>query len=209
MGTKREPEEVWKKAVQEAAEDEREFQRAASASVEDAERDLADMGFDVEAEREQALEWRREIEQRRAARKAKAQASPTPIRRPQRTSPQSIVWLLASSLGALVGGGTVYLTSHPTLVPGAGTVTPPTSVTAPPGPPPADLAVAADLRRDAIAECAAKEWERCLADLDRARALDLEGDMTHEMADLRQRAIDGIYEVHPTDPNKLLKPPAP
>jgi hypothetical protein len=46
------PDEVWRKLVEEAGEDE--IERAANRSIEDVERELAALGFDVAAERAEA-----------------------------------------------------------------------------------------------------------------------------------------------------------
>jgi hypothetical protein len=52
--------ELWKELLAEAAEDE--IERAASVSVEQAEKELAEAGFDVAAERAKAEAFLRELE---------------------------------------------------------------------------------------------------------------------------------------------------
>ncbi|MGH7294533.1 MAG: hypothetical protein ACRELB_06365 [Polyangiaceae bacterium] len=78
MGTKRGPEQLWLALEKAADDDERAFQQAATASVAEAERQLAEAGVDVKAERERGAAMRRELEARVAARKAKAQAARAP-----------------------------------------------------------------------------------------------------------------------------------
>ena len=206
MATKRSPEKVWRTAVNEAAEDELEFQRAANESVAEAEKELADMGVDVAAERERAQAWRRELEERVAARKRKELVDRERVRsiRPERRAPPAVVWLVAATVGAAVGGGIVYATMHRTPAPEAPAPQPPPSRTpTPPAPQKTDLVAAADIRRDAVAECDARRWDECLADLDRARALDPAGDETRPMQEARKQAIAGILA------NKPPKPPVP
>jgi len=57
---KRSPVEVWRQLVDEAGEDE--IERAASVSVEQAEKELTAGGFDVAAERAKAEAFLRELE---------------------------------------------------------------------------------------------------------------------------------------------------
>jgi hypothetical protein len=61
-----------------------------------------------------------------------------------------------------------------------------------------DLAVAADLRRKAVAACDAKQWSVCLAELDKARAVDPAGDTM--VTPLRDKAIAGILELPEAPP---------
>jgi hypothetical protein len=51
---------------------------------------------------------------------------------------------------------------------------------------------AANLRREATWKCADQFFDICLADLDRARALDPAGDETPEIKAMRAQAIKGI-----------------
>ena len=60
MKAKRSPVEVWRQLVDEAGEDE--IERAASVSVEQAEKELTAAGFDVAAERAKAEALLRELE---------------------------------------------------------------------------------------------------------------------------------------------------
>jgi outer membrane protein TolC len=65
---------------------------------------------------------------------------------------------------------------------------------------PPQLVSAADLRRDAFGECQVHEWAACLADLDRARAIDPAGDAAPAVKDARARAIAGIVSNKPPMP---------
>jgi hypothetical protein len=91
-------------------------------------------------------------------------------------------WLLAAAAGAIAGGGVVYSTGVSNVV----------SRPAPTVPTEADLAAATDLRREASTACDASNWAECLADLDRARALDLGGDDAATIKTMRDRAIRNI-----------------
>jgi hypothetical protein len=62
MMPKRSAVEVWQQLVDEAGEDE--IDRAASVTVAQAEKDLADAGFDVAAERARAAARLRELERK-------------------------------------------------------------------------------------------------------------------------------------------------
>jgi hypothetical protein len=60
VSRKRSPEELWRQLVEEAGEDE--IERAARVSVAQAEKELADAGFDVAAERAKAEALIRDLE---------------------------------------------------------------------------------------------------------------------------------------------------
>lgn len=194
--SKREPSEVWKALVKEAHEDEAEFQQAAGAQPEEVDAALAAKGLDPKVERDAAGDWRREIEERVALRKAREAERRTSTRPRGRSRP--VLLLLAATVGAAVGGGLVYALTHPA---------PPAPVPAPstplPEPPPVEsvvvdpLVAAATLRENAFAECDAKQWDTCLANLDRARALDSVGDDAPRVKQTRDTAIQGI--MHRSD----------
>ncbi len=193
--SKREPNEVWKALVKEAHDDEAEFQRAAGAKPEEVDAALAAKGLDPKAEREAAGDWRREIEQRVALRKAREAERRTSTRPRGRSRPGLL--LLVATVAAAIGGGLVYALTHPA-------PPPPPPIPAPlPEPPPVDsvivdpLVAAATLRDNAFAECEAKEWGTCLANLDRARALDPAGDDAPRVSKARDSAIRGI--MHQSD----------
>ncbi len=194
MTSKREPGKVWEAVVKEAADDEAEFQRAAAATPEEVDASLAAQGLDPKAERQAAGDFRREIEQRVALRKAR-EVEQRAGTRSQRPSPRArpVFLLIAATLGAVVGGGLVYAMTHAT--PPA----PPPAPSAPlPEPPPVDsvvvdpLVAAATFRKNAFAECDAKQWDTCLAYLDSARALDPAGDEAPRVKKARETAIKGI-----------------
>lgn len=202
---KRTPEQVWRTAVKEAVEEERDFQRAANVTAPEAEQELTAMGVDPQVEREKAREWRRELEERVAARKRKEMVDRERVRsmRPERARRvPAIAWLVAAVAGAAVGGGAVYIAMHeehrpaPTPAPAPAPMPAPEPVeSAPP-----QLVSAADLRREAFGECQVAEWAACLADLDRARVLDPAGDGAPAVKDARARAIAGIVSNKPPMP---------
>ena len=198
---KREPDQVWKAVVKEADDDEREFQRVAGATAEEVDASLRAKGVDPKAVREEAGEWRREVEQRVAARKRKEAEDRARTRsiRPERRAPPAMLWLIAATLGAAVGGGLVYAAMHRAPPPAPA---PAPSAPEPPPEPPLDdliatnpLVTAETFRKNAIAECNAKQWATCLAYLDRARGLDPAGDETDLVKKTRLKAIEGIMAM--------------
>jgi len=186
---KRTPEELWRAAAKEAADDERDFQDAAGRSVADAEKALEARGLDPAAERVKAGEWRRELGERVAARKAAQEKAQV---RPARRAHPALTWLVAASLGAGVGGSVVY-----TSMLGGVTAPAPRGSSTAPEP---ERAAAADLRRDAVAACDAQRWGECLARLDAARSLDPAGDATAEAEATRRRAMEGLLRPDASGP---------
>jgi hypothetical protein len=61
---------------------------------------------------------------------------------------------------------------------------------------PAELQ-AFDLRGQARKACNAAEWQKCLDDLDQARALDPTGDAQQRTRELRTNAEEGIRDTPP------------
>jgi hypothetical protein len=90
-------------------------------------------------------------------------------------------WLAAAASIGAVAGGSIVAALEPEIV----SISPR---------PPGDLTAAADLRRQAVAACDAKEWARCLAELDEARAADPKGDESPAVKSLRDKAIAGILK---------------
>jgi len=220
MAPKRDPEQQWRALVKEADEDERAFRKAASASVAEAERSLAEAGVDVKAERGRGTVLRREIEARVAARKARAateaapveaapvEAAPVKARDPQparplrpprhrRQVPAVLVWL-GVTVGAAAGGAGVYVSTHPVgPLAGGGPTAPSHRVNIAPPPSPPELASAADHRRLAFAACDESSWDACLAELEVARSLDPDGDDAPEVQAARRRALTGMLGPKP------------
>jgi hypothetical protein len=189
--------DLWRKLVDEAGEDE--IDRAASVSVEQAEADLKAAGFDVAAERAKANAFLDALESGapRSAPGVAPQLTPPAARsvdekRRVRRRP-SVAWLAAAAtLGALAGGALVAALQQRALVDAHPAPAP--SISVPVVPSAADLAAAADLRRQAAAACHAKQWSLCLADLDKARAADPGGDDAPAVKTLREKAIAGIVQ---------------
>ncbi|MBV9947823.1 MAG: hypothetical protein JOZ69_13295 [Myxococcales bacterium] len=94
----------------------------------------------------------------------------------------------AATLGGMAGAGITLS------VPFAVALRPPLEAPSASTPvvPPGAPAAADDLRRQARVACGAKQWARCLADLDKARAADTRGDDAPEVRSLRDQAIEGI-----------------
>jgi hypothetical protein len=174
---------LWKELVDEAGE--AEIERAASVSVEQAEAELAAAGFDVAAERAKANAFLEALERGESTASAPAPA-PAPASAPApakpRLRPRAVVVRLAEVALSAAAGVALYAGLHQ--APG------PTS--AHPAPSEADLALAVDLRRQAATACDAKQWSVCLADLDKARAVDPSGDDSGTVKALRDQAIAGI-----------------
>jgi hypothetical protein len=189
MGT-RTAQELWKRLVDEAGEDE--IERAASVSVAQAERELAEAGFDVAAERARAEAFLDELEGRPAPSPAKP-ANPGKTERRGRVPP--LVWVGAAAAAA--AGAAV---THSALRDEGKSAQPP-----PPSPSTPEstrntsrhaIAAARDLRGRAAVECNAGRARECLSLLDQARAIDPAGDAAPEIRRLREQA-SGLVEPEP------------
>ena len=163
---KRDYEKVWRQLVDEAGEDE--VERAASVSVAQAEKELAETGYDVAAERGKGAALIEDLEGGRHPGERKAAPSrggdsahvvklPGPSRRFMRAR-----WLALPAAAALAWAA-IALTTRVTIV-GSGQ------------PRPEDLQTAKTLREKARHECAESKWEACLEDLDAAKKFDPSGE---------------------------------
>lgn len=185
---KRTAADLWEQLVDEAGEDL--IARAASTSVQDAEKELAAAGVDVAAERAEAERFLQDLASGALdERIAKPETSglrerseappPKPAERRESRKPRSsLAWLAAAASFAVGVGGTYAM---------MGGGSPGVSAPRPPEPP-----AAAELRRQAAAACDAKRWAECLADLDEARRLDPPGDDEESIKAQRDQAIRGI-----------------
>lgn len=182
--------DLWEKLVDETGDDE--IDRAASVNVDQAEADLKAAGFDVAAERAKAnafLDALGSAEGAPPERRPRA-ADEKRQRRPRRPS---VAWLAAAAtVGGMAGGGLVATLGQGAIVYQAPPEVPSTSV--PFVSSAADLVTAVGLRRKASAACDAKQWGLCLADLDKAGAVDPGGDDAPAVKSLRDKAIAGIVE---------------
>jgi hypothetical protein len=154
--------DLWNRLVDEASEDE--IDRAASVSVEQAERELAAAGFDVAAERAKASAFLDALE-----RGELGAATPDASATRRKAQRPVVLWLVAAAT-AVAAAGVTYAALQPTPTPTS------------PAPD------AADLRRRATAACDAQRWSECLADLDQARDADPAGDDTPAVKSLRAKA---------------------
>jgi hypothetical protein len=182
--------DLWKELTDEAGEDE--IDRAASVSVAEAEADLKAAGFDVAAERAKAGAFLDAMASGASSSKSE-EAAPRVAEASRRKGTRPAVLWLAAAATFVLAGGALYATlqspppvSHPP--------PPEPSTPAPSVPSADDLRVAAELRRTAAAACDAKQWSVCLADLDKARAVDPGGDDASTVKSLRDKAIAGILE---------------
>jgi hypothetical protein len=166
--------DLWNKLVDEAGEEE--IERAASMSVEQAEAELRAAGFDVAEERAKANAFLDALEG------VTREPASNPQRRPSRRP--AVVWLAAAaSVGALAGGMLESALELPLV-----------AKPHPRDPGAAEVAAAGQLRRDAATACNDKHWSLCLADLDKARAADPDGDDTSAVRTLRDRALAAILD---------------
>jgi hypothetical protein len=182
----RSAEELWRRLVEEAGEDE--IVRAASVSVAQAEKELAEAGFDVAAERARADAFLDDLEGKsRPASETRAQ----PARlKPRRRLPP-VVWF-----GAAAAAAAVVAAAYSVLRGDLGPAQPPPrspSAPAPSASPPGpNLVAAADLRRRAAVACDAGYAKECLSLLDRARDIDPAGNSAPDIQKLRQHASDRL-----------------
>jgi hypothetical protein len=164
--SERDYEKVWRQLLDEAGEDE--VERAASVSVAQAEKELAEAGFDVAAERAKGAALIEDLEAGGHAGERKEAPSrggdgahvvklPEPSRRFLRAR-----WLALPAAAALVWAA-VALTTGVAVV-GSGQ------------PRPEDLQAAKTLREKASHECAESKWKACLEDFDAAKKLDPNGE---------------------------------
>jgi hypothetical protein len=193
---KREAHEVLKALEKEAADDEAQFQQAAGATPDEVDASLRAQGLDPEAERAAVGDWRREIEERVALRKARAAEVRASTRPRGRSRP--VLLLLAATVGAAATGGLIYTMTRP--APPAPPPPPAPSVPAPlPAPPvaPDPLVAAATYRKNAFAECDAYQWATCLHYLDQARDLDPGGENDPKVKKARDTATWMIAHPKP------------
>jgi hypothetical protein len=182
--------DLWTELVDEAGEDE--IDRAAGVSVAEAEAELQAAGFDVAAERAKAGAFLDAIGTGTSSSKSEEPA-PRAAEASRRKGPRPAVLWLAAAATFAVAGGALYATlrappervAHPP---------PPEPSTPAPAAPSADDFRAAELRRAAAAACDAKQWSVCLAELDKARAVDPGGDEASTVKSLRDKALAGIRE---------------
>jgi hypothetical protein len=181
---------LWQKLVAEAGEEL--IEEAASVSVAQAEKDLAEAGFDVAAERARAEAFLASLEGVAAAEEAVAQAVPqeAPASLPERVAkgerkkPRPAgVWVAAAAAAVAAGAAVTYVATHPGEAPTTSPTTPPSTGTAAPS-----LAAAADLRRSAAAACEEGRADACVSLLDQAAAVDPAGDTAPEVQRLRKKA---------------------
>jgi hypothetical protein len=192
--TKPTPHQVWQQLLDEAGEDA--IEAVLALTPEQVEAELAGAGLDVAEERGKAERF---LEDLAAGGQTAAQAVeaveprlPLPLAA-RRRRPRTALVLLAAATAAAAAGGLAYSALHRSPAPPAPSPQPsPSPVPVPPAVP--DLVAASDLRQKAAAACEAQRWDDCLADLDRARALDPAGDDAPPVKSLRDQALTGIRE---------------
>ncbi len=188
--------DLWNKLVDEAGDEE--IERAASVSLEQAEAELRAAGFDVAEERAKANAFldaleggTRESPLRLAGVRIAREHSLPPSRSQRRTSRRpAVAWLAAAASVGAVAGGTLVSALESPLV----------AKSRPHEPSTAEVAAAARLRRDAATACNDERWSLCLADLDKARAVDPDGDDTPAAKTLRDQALAAILDPSQAPP---------
>jgi hypothetical protein len=185
--TKPSAREVWQGLVDEAGDEL--IAAAEQMSDEDVEKELADAGFDLDAEHAKADAFLDALERGDplpdeqpvsaivAIPKDPAKVLPLPVRRKR---PRVAVMALVAAATVTVGGALYALTrqaDHHQPEP------PPL-----PPPPSSNLDRAKELRKDAAVAYDAKDYEGCLRDLQKAKELDLAGDSDEGVRSLRWKA---------------------
>jgi hypothetical protein len=205
MPRKSREEARWEQLVEEAGD---ELVEAASrVSVAQAEKDLAEAGFDVAEERARAEAFLASLEG--AVGEVAAPTKPEPVQAVAQIAPArarraddagrkkrvpAVVWAVAAAVAA-GGAAAIYAETRPDKVTPPGPTPTPSpspvpSLSAPPTAP--DLLAAVDLRHRASAALDTGFPDECLALLDQAREKDPAGDATPDVTKLRGRARRAI-----------------
>jgi hypothetical protein len=184
MFRKRAPEELWK-ALEKEAHDEQggpddDVARAASRSVSAAEKDLADAGFDVEAEKAEVRAWAAQLGKPASAAPSKRPASLAPLRSVRPPRPRSLVpWIAAAAVVLLLAGVQLQrqMQMH-TARDGDVAATRPRRAPA--------------LRQRGFEACRAERWAECLELFDAAERLDPDGDADPAVQAARAKALGAL-----------------
>jgi len=169
--TKKSAREVWRQVVEEAGH---EVGPAADVSVAQAEKELAEAGFDVAAERAKgeavlaALESGQEVgASERPVPRGPALGAPAPEATKRHRSARTR-WVAALAAAAVAIVVIAIAIPKPDVVTHG-------------RPSPEELSQAADLRRKAFEACDAQRYKECREGLDQARTLDPEGEQAPEV----------------------------
>lgn len=203
---KRSPEEIWRRLVDEAGEDE--IEQAAGVSVAQAEKDLAQAGFDVAAERAKADALMRELEAeapvsgKMAVVTALWDAPIAPVTRvpePERKERKrsivlvAIAILVAGAMTVLIPTVLIPLLRHDEINADRWEASTPSR-----------KEQAVILRRHAADACREHRWDGCRQALDGAQGLDPAGEETPEVRTLRKALEEATTPppAPPTSPDK-------
>jgi hypothetical protein len=206
---KRTPEELWKKLVDEAGEEE--IERAASISVAQAEKELAEAGFDVATERAKAEAFLRELEGYPRAKDAKPERSTPPAEpaKPERSTPPAepakptasqhdaeasglrVRWRRPARISALAAAALAVfwagMNGRALAAWIQGEPIRPGDVWLPWKPARTPWQRAVLLRMEALDACAQQDWTTCRHKLDEASILDPAGEDSPSVRDARRR----------------------
>ncbi len=183
--------QVWQQLLDEAGEDE--IASVLALSPEQVEAELAGHGVDAAAERDKADRFLDDLTAS-AASPLQALLKPPPraVTTPRRSPRTALVLLAAATTAAAAGAMAYSALHHPPAPPESPPQPAPPTPSAPDKPVVPDLVAAGQWRDLAIAACDTARWEECLADLDRARALDPAGDDAPLVKTTRDKAIKGF-----------------
>ncbi len=189
---------LWQKLVDETGEEL--IEQAAAVSVAQAERELAEAGFDVQAERARAEAFLASLEGTAASEPTAAQVAVQEALKESRQrvekraeagrrKPRPVAVWLAAAAAVTAGAAVAYVETRPEEGPAPSPTTPPS--TASPAPTPPDLVAAArDLGASRRGRCNSGRAEECLSLLDDAKKKDPAGEERDDVKALRQQAED-------------------
>jgi hypothetical protein len=190
--------QVWQQLLDEAGEDS--IASVLAMTPEQVEAELAGLGTGAGEERAKADQFLEDLASGALETGSPARAlrpleqQPPPKLSERRRRPRTALVLLAAATTAAAAGGLAYSLLHQAPAPPQPSPQPPPtpapSVTESPVVP--DLVAAADWRKKAVAACNGAQWADCLADLDRARALDPAGDDAPFVKSTREKALRGL-----------------
>jgi beta-lactam-binding protein with PASTA domain len=179
--TKKSAQEVWRQAVEEA---DHEVGPAADVSVAQAEKELAEAGFDVAAERAKGEAFLAALESgqgavtsERPAQGARVPGGAAPAATKRHPSARTR-WVAVLAAAAVVAVVIAIAVPKPDVV-------------AHGRPSAEELARAADLRRKAFEACDARRYKECREGLDQARTLDPDGEQAPEVK-ARRRVLQDV-----------------
>jgi hypothetical protein len=189
------PEELWQQLVDEAGEEE--IERAASISVAQAEKELAEAGFDVAAERARAEEFLRFRDKEGSASAEKSSTEKSRAEKPSAEKPSAeasglrVRWRRPARVAAFAGAALAVfcagMNGRALAAWIAGQPVQPGDVWLPWKPARTPWQHAVVLRMEALDACAKQDWDTCRRKLDEARVIDPAGEGSPSVQEARRR----------------------